>query len=194
MGFGVWSLGFGVWGLGFGVWSLAFRINVIRRPWRRVGWEKEVKTSLFPSLPPQNADGGRVPGQLFHGGPGHPHRKLTDHRRFRTADPPPPTPPTPPPTPATPPLQVAGLRDGAWLQPQRFFPQPTPPYCPPSSWLQLVFGSWCYPLPPPPPTFHRGSANQLLASFELTSAFKPFNYAPAGSAEALKLELYFKAS
>ena len=33
------------------------------------------------------------------------------------------------------------------------------------------------------PTFHRGSSTStFLASFELTSAFKPFNYAPAGSA------------
>ena len=27
----------------------------VRRPWRRVGWEKEVKTSLFPS---KNVGGG----------------------------------------------------------------------------------------------------------------------------------------
>ena len=42
-------------GVGFGVWGLGFRV---RRPWRRVGWENEVKTSRFPSLPPQNARGG----------------------------------------------------------------------------------------------------------------------------------------
>ena len=38
------------------------------------------------------------------------------------------------------------------------------------------------PTPPPPQRFTEAQANQFLASFELTSAFKPFNYAPAGSA------------
>ena len=43
-------------------------------------------------------------------------------------------------------------------------------------------GATPYPPPPPPPNVSQAQANQLLASFELTSAFKPFNYAPAGSA------------
>ena len=92
-----------------------------------------VKNLPFSLLTFQNAGG---PGQLFHGGPGHPHGINS-----RT---------------------IGGFAQdiGAlWENP------PHPPPAPPTPSLRPP-----YPLPP------------RLASFDLTNAFKPFNYAPAGSA------------
>ena len=134
----------------------------------------EVKTSLFPSLPPQNAGGGGggggvggVPRQHFRGGPGDPHR-------------------------------VNSWTIGCFAQGiGAFFGKN--PFSPPSL-CSTNCPIWVLVLPPTPPTFHRGaSVSQLFgilpsrlrcssnhamrkASFEPTSGFRPFNYALAGSA------------
>ena len=138
-----------------------------------------MKTSLFPSLPPKRGRGG---GGGVGGGtraafpwrarPPTPH-KLTDHRRFRGKKTPS-TSPTPPPPPY-PPLPT----------PPSLPPLPTPPP-PPLSWLlgpcpEAGFSS-CLGLGATPPPQRFTEAQATFGSFELTSAFKPFNYAPAWSA------------
>ena len=79
-----------LWGsgvLGFGGVLRVLGVSGVRRPWRRVGWEKEVKTSFF------------VKTSLFGGYPGsfsmedQTTHRINPHKHFRT--PPPHLPPLP---------------------------------------------------------------------------------------------------
>ena len=146
-----------------------------------------------------------------------------DHRRFRTGHrgptPPPPTPPllTPPPPPLPPPY-LSLLKDRNQASKRARPPTPvTPPPPKHGCWvwpLKLcqaasapkLFGSWCYPLPPPHvsqrrerfttfgilPSRLRCSSNHAMrkASFEPTSGFRPFNYALRLEPEALKFGVW----